>query len=62
MNEREDDIFVFKYNLNFSPMDFSQKNINEGLEQGRCSALKFILNNVDLKKYYKPSEYLNIDI
>lgn len=55
-------VFVAKYNLKFSPLDFNQENINKGLEQGKREGLKFIFENIDLKKYYKPSAYLNIDI
>ena len=54
--------YVAKYNLDFSPLDFNQTNINNGLKQGMKKALRFIFENIDLKKYYKPSEYLNIDI
>ena len=54
-------VYVAKYNLDFSPLDFNQLNINIGLNQGKIEALKFILENIDLKKFYKPSSYLNID-
>ena len=54
--------YVAKYNLDFSPLDFNQTNINNGLKQGMKKAIRFIFENINLREYYKPSEYLNIDI
>ena len=60
LEDRDKDVYVSKYNLDFSPMDFSQENINEGLKQGKREALLFVLNNINLKDFYEVSEYLDV--
>ena len=52
-------IKVFKYNVDFQALNFTTKNIKNTFNVGKKDALKFILNNVKLKNYYKPSKYLN---
>lgn len=53
-------IKVFKYNVDFQALNFTTKNIKNTFNVGKKDALKFILNNVKLKNYYKPSKYLNL--
>lgn len=60
-DHNSDKVYIAKYDLNFSPLDFSQENINRGLQHGKTEAVKFLLDNVDLKKYYKVSPYLNVE-
>jgi len=60
LEDKDPNVYVSKYNLDFSPMDFSQKNINEGLRQGKNEALRYVLDNVELKNFYKVSDYLDI--
>ena len=52
---------ICKFNANFKPLDFNKDNIEKCYNQGKIDALKFVLNNLNLKYFYKVSDYLNIN-